>query len=91
LKRGGRLLTVGNSSDPVLEIDNRYIFGKHLRILGSTMGPRQDYRRVMELVFTRKLRPIIDTVYPLADGLKALHRLESGKVVGKLILRPSDN
>lgn len=91
LKRGGRLLTVGNSSDPVLEIDNRYIFGKHLHILGSTMGPRQDYRRVMELVFSRKLSPIIDTVYPLADGLKALHRLESGKVAGKLILRPSDN
>jgi NADPH:quinone reductase-like Zn-dependent oxidoreductase len=91
LKRGGRLLTVGNSTDPILEIDNRYIFGKHLRILGSTMGPRQDYRRVMELVFTRKLKPLIDTVYPLADGLKALHRLESGKVAGKLILRPSDN
>jgi NADPH:quinone reductase-like Zn-dependent oxidoreductase len=88
LTRGGRLLTVGNSSGPVIEIDNRYIFGKHLKILGSTMGPRQDYERVMDLVFRRQLTPVIDTVYPLSEGPKAIRRLETGDVFGKLVLRP---
>lgn len=88
LKRGGRLLTVGSSSGPALELDNRYIFGKHLKILGSTMGPRQDYERVMELVFNGQLKPVIDTIYPLEDGPAALRRLEAGDVSGKLLLRP---
>jgi NADPH:quinone reductase-like Zn-dependent oxidoreductase len=38
LRKGGRLLTVGNSGGPDFEIDNRYMFAKHLSIIGSTMS-----------------------------------------------------
>lgn len=88
LRKGGRLLTVGNTSGPKFEIDNRFIFGKHLRILGSTMGPHSDYEKVMALVFDGRLQPVIDSVYPLADGPAALQRLQSGDVVGKVVLTP---
>ena len=88
LRRGGRLLTVGNSSGPELKVDNRYIFGKHLSILGSTMGPWQDYSHVMNLVFEGLLNPAIETVFPLSEGVDALRRLEAGDHAGKLILRP---
>jgi len=87
LRRGGRLLTVGNSSGPHVEIDNRHIFGKHLSIIGSTMGTSVDYETVMGLIFQGKLRPIIDTVYPLEEGSIALQRLSEGDVTGKLVLR----
>lgn len=87
LRRGGRLLTVGNSSGPRFEIDNRYLFGKHLTIIGSSMGTTVDYERVMDLVFRGRLRPVIDTVYPLEQGPTALRRLQDGDVVGKLVLR----
>ncbi len=87
LRRGGRLLTVGNSSGPRFEIDNRYLFGKHLTIIGSSMGTTVDYERVMGLVFRGRLRPVIDTVYPLEQGPTALRRLQDGDVVGKLVLR----
>jgi NADPH:quinone reductase-like Zn-dependent oxidoreductase len=88
LKKGGRLLTVGNTSGAQFQFDNRLMFGKHLSILGSTMGTIADYEAVMGLVFAGKLRPIIDTIYPLSEGLTALHRLESGDVTGKLIIEP---
>lgn len=88
LKRGGRLLTIGNSSGARFELDNRYIFGKHLSILGSTMGPRQDYEAVMRLVFNGQLKPEIDSTFPLSDGPAALRQLEEGDVAGKLLLRP---
>lgn len=87
LRRGGRLLTVGNSSGPHLELDNRYIFGKHLAIIGSTMGTSNDYKAVMGLVFQGRLRPVIDTVYPFEEGVAALHRLQDGDILGKLVLR----
>ncbi len=86
LKRGGRLLTVGNTSGPKFEIDNRLIFGKQLRIIGSTMGTSIDYEEVMALVFNGRLRPIIDTIYPLSAGPVALQRLQDGLVRGKLVL-----
>lgn len=88
LKKGGRLLTIGNTSSPHLQVDNRYIFGKHLQILGSSMGPQREYERVMNLVFQGKLSPTVDSIYPLKDGLSALGRLEQGNVTGKIVLIP---
>jgi NADPH:quinone reductase-like Zn-dependent oxidoreductase len=86
LKKGGRLLTVGNTSGPVMEIDNRYIFGKHLRIIGSTMGPIATYREVMSLIFAGRLKPVIDTVYPIEQGVEALRRMAAYDTLGKLVL-----
>lgn len=88
LKKGGRLLTVGNTSGPKFEIDNRLIFGKQISLIGSTMGPKQDFDEVMELVFSGRLKPVIDTVYPLSEGLTALQRLRDSEMSGKLVLKP---
>ena len=87
LKKGGRLLTVGNTSGPKFEIDNRLIFGKHLSIIGSTMGSSADYETVMNLIFNGRLQPVIDTIYPLSEGVTALQRLEEMDVTGKLVLQ----
>ena len=53
-RKGGRILTVGNTGNPKFEIDNRFIFGKHLTLIGSTMGTQSDFAAVMDLVFSRK-------------------------------------
>jgi NADPH:quinone reductase-like Zn-dependent oxidoreductase len=91
LGKGGRLLTVGNTSGPEVSIDNRYLFGKHLAIIGSTMGTHTDYAQVMQWVFAGKLQPLIDTVYPLSAGIGALQRLQKGDVAGKLVLHPQEH
>ena len=88
LKKGGRLLTVGNTSGPKFELDNRLLFGKHLQIIGSTMGPAVDYNEVMALVFNGRLRPVIDSISPLSDGKVVLEKLQAGNVTGKLVVRP---
>jgi NADPH:quinone reductase-like Zn-dependent oxidoreductase len=88
LKKGGRLLTVGNTSGPRFEIDNRLLFAKHLQIIGSTMGTIQDYKQVMELIFNGRLQPVIDSITPLSDGAAMLQRLEAGHAAGKIVLIP---
>ena len=88
LKKGGRLLTVGNTSGAQFEFDNRYMFSKQISIIGSSMGTIADYERVMGLVFNGRLQPIIDSITPLSDGLTALKRLQANEVIGKLILQP---
>ena len=87
LRKGGRLLTVGNSGSPRFEIDNRFIFAKHLSILGSTMSTLADFREVMDLVITGKLKPIIDRTYPLKDAAAAQERLWLGENFGKITLQ----
>ncbi len=88
LKKGGRLLTVGNTSGPQFEFDNRYMFTKQISIIGSSMGTIADYEQVMGFIFNGRLNPTIDTSYLLAEGLTALNRLEQADVIGKLILKP---
>lgn len=86
LKKGGRLLTVGNSGAPRFEIDNRFIFAKHLSIIGSTMSPLADFSEAMDLVVAGKLQPIHDTTFPLQDAASAQERLWRGEHFGKITL-----
>ncbi|HLE13737.1 MAG TPA: zinc-binding dehydrogenase [Anaerolineales bacterium] len=84
--RGGRILTVGNTAGPMVEIDNRFIFGKHLSLIGSSMGTLEEFATVMGLVFAGKLRPALDRSYPLREARAAQVRLEQGDQLGKITL-----
>jgi NADPH:quinone reductase-like Zn-dependent oxidoreductase len=84
--KGGRILTVGNSGGAKFEIDNRFIFGKHLSILGSSMGTRQDFAEVMEHIITGLLQPVLDRTYPLREAGLAQERLQAGLQMGKITL-----
>lgn len=86
LRKGGRLLTVGNSGGPKFEIDNRYIFAKHLSIIGSTMSTLADFNEVMDLVVAGKLKPIMDKTFPLKDAALAQERLSNNENFGKITL-----
>lgn len=85
-RKGGRILTVGNTGGPRFEIDNRFVFSKHLSLIGSTMSNLRDFATVMELITSGKLRPPLDRSYPLAEARQAHERLESGQQMGKITL-----
>jgi NADPH:quinone reductase-like Zn-dependent oxidoreductase len=86
LRKGGRLLTVGNSAGPKFEIDNRYMFAKHLSIIGSTMSTLSEFKEVMDLIVTGKLKPVIDKTYPLEEAAAAQERLWRNENFGKITL-----
>jgi NADPH:quinone reductase-like Zn-dependent oxidoreductase len=85
-RRGGRILTVGNTAGPKVEIDNRYLFGKHLSLIGSSMGTIGEFRTVMDLVFAGKLKPVLDQTFPLQEARAAQERLARGEQMGKITL-----
>jgi len=85
-RKGGQILTVGNTGGPQFEIDNRFIFGKHLTIRGSTMGTRADFAAVMDLVCAGKLTVALDQTFPLKEARAAQERLENGQNLGKITL-----
>jgi len=88
LARGGRIVIVGNTSGPKAEIDIRFIFGKQISVIGSTMGTHQDFKDVTALLQAGKLRPVIDRVMPLSEGRRAYEIMQAGEQLGKIVLTP---
>ena len=86
--RGGRIVIVGNTTGPQTEIDIRFIFGKQISLIGSTMGNHQDFHDVTELLWSNKLKPVIDRTIPLKDGIEAYKVMEKGEQFGKIVLTP---
>jgi NADPH:quinone reductase-like Zn-dependent oxidoreductase len=86
--RGGRIVIVGNTSGPLAEIDIRFIFGKQISLIGSTMGTHQDFRDVTVMLWSGKLKTLVDKVMPLSEGKEAFSRLERGEQFGKIVLTP---
>lgn len=86
--RGGRIAIVGNTSGPKAEIDIRFIFGKQISLIGSTMGSHQDFLTVTDLLWQDQLKPVIDRVFALSEGIEAYRRMEAGGHFGKILLQP---
>jgi len=86
--RGGRIVIVGNTSGPRAEIDIRYIFGKQISLIGSTMGSHQDFRAVLDLLWSRKIKPVVHQVLPLSKGIEAYKMMQEGRHFGKIVLVP---
>ncbi len=86
--RGGRIVIVGNTSGPQAEIDIRFIFGKQISLIGSTMGSHQDFRDVINLLWAGKIKPVVHQILPLSEGREAYKIMQEGKQFGKIVLAP---
>lgn len=84
---GGRLVTCGATAGAEIKIDLRRLFFKNLSVLGSTMGGKVDLVRVVGLVSRGKLKPVVDSVFPMAEYPKALAKVESRKIFGKVVVK----
>jgi NADPH:quinone reductase-like Zn-dependent oxidoreductase len=86
--RGGRIVIVGNTSGAQAEIDIRFIFGKQISLIGSTMGSHQDFHDVMNFLWSGRLKPVIHRVMALSEGREAYQMMEAGRQFGKIVLTP---
>jgi zinc-binding alcohol dehydrogenase/oxidoreductase len=83
----GRIVVCGATTGPNPKAALHRVWWKQLTILGSTMGTKADFEGAYELVKAEKARPIVDSVFPLADARAAHERMESGEHFGKIVLR----
>ena len=86
-RAGGRIVVCGATSGPNPPAQLHRIFWKQLSILGSTMGTREDFAAVLDLVATGRARPVVDRVFPLDEVRAAHEHLEAGAQLGKVVLR----
>ena len=83
----GRVCVCGATSGPNPPAQLHRIWWKQLTIFGSTMGSREDFEAVYDLMASGTIVPVVDEVFPLADAAAAHERLEAGEQLGKVILR----
>jgi NADPH:quinone reductase-like Zn-dependent oxidoreductase len=85
LKRGGRLVTCGATSGPTASLNLMQLFQQQYRIIGSFGAPISALTRALERIASG-VRPVIDTVYGLADFRAGVDRLETRDVFGKILI-----
>jgi NADPH:quinone reductase-like Zn-dependent oxidoreductase len=88
LARDGRLVTCGATIGGKVTLDVNLLFGRHLTLMGSWMGRRSDLNDALRHIASGALRPVVDSVLPLADARRAHERLEARDAFGKLVLVP---
>jgi zinc-binding alcohol dehydrogenase/oxidoreductase len=82
----GRVVVCGATTGPNPPAALHRIWWKQLSILGSTMGTPDDFQGVYDLIAAGRIRPVVDSVFPLADARAAHERLEAGEQLGKIVL-----
>ena len=101
LRMEGRLVQIGLIGGSRAALDLRAVLQKRLTITGSTLRPRSPAekgviardleQRVWPLLERGGVRPIVYGEFPLARAADAHRELESGRVIGKLVLGVSEN
>jgi NADPH:quinone reductase-like Zn-dependent oxidoreductase len=85
LKRGGRLVTCGSTSGQSTTLNLFQLYTQQYRIIGSFGATLRNIRESLAKMASG-LSPVIDTEVALADFERALARLESRQVFGKIIV-----
>lgn len=88
LKRDAAIVTVGGHGGEVVPLDIIPFFRGELRLIGSASWTRHELNKVMDLVFTGALNPVIHRTLPLAQAVLAHHLVDSREIMGKVVLNP---
>jgi NADPH:quinone reductase-like Zn-dependent oxidoreductase len=88
LRPGGTIVISGaTSGDAPSKAELTKIFFKQLRVIGSTMGTRDELAHLSRFVVQQQIDPAVDTVLPLSDARDGFARMVGGEIFGKVVFR----
>ncbi len=88
IAKAGRLVTCGATTGSNVQLNVTLLFGRQQSLLGSFMGTKSDLLEVLPFFSQKKLKPVVDSVFPLKDTAAAHERLESRGQFGKVVVAP---
>jgi NADPH:quinone reductase-like Zn-dependent oxidoreductase len=86
VRPGGRIVSCGATSGPNPPAELNRIFFLQLSVIGSTMGTKADLGDLIAFLRNSALRPHIDRTLPLGSTGEGLAAMESGDLVGKIVV-----
>jgi NADPH:quinone reductase-like Zn-dependent oxidoreductase len=88
LRPGGVIVVAGATSGDQPGAELTRVFFTELRVVGATMGSKDELEALLRFLARTGLRPTVDSTYPLVRAREAFARLESGEQVGKVVVLP---
>ena len=86
LRPGGTVVISGaTSGDAPSKAELTKIYFKQLRVVGSTMGTREELGQLARLVVQKSIEPVVDSVLPLDRAGEGFARMVEGDVFGKVV------
>ncbi len=85
LRPGGTLVVAGATSgfNPPAQLNR--VFFLQLSVVGSTMGTRTELEQLLSFLDASGVRPVVDSVRPLADARAGFASMAAGDVFGKVV------
>ena len=78
----------GAIAGPVVRLDLRTLYLKHLELIGSTMGTREEFAELVDLLEEDKSKPLLAGTYSLSEIKRAQEDFKKKDIFGKLVLVP---
>lgn len=86
----GRYVTCGAIAGSVVSLDLRTLYLKHLELIGSTLGTRDQFARLVALIAAGRVVPLVAATYPLSEIAAAQAAFKEKAFFGKLVLLPKE-
>ena len=86
VRPGGVVVVPGATGGPNPPAQLNRIFFRSVTVAGTTMGTRGELRRLVDLVATGALRPLIGSTHLLRDAAIAFAEMVEGDLRGKIVL-----
>lgn len=81
---GGSIVIIGVLSGFTDTIAIPLLFSKNLRLLGITVGSREQFAGMAASIAQWKLKPVVDRAFPFAEVPAALEHMKAGAHFGKI-------
>jgi NADPH:quinone reductase-like Zn-dependent oxidoreductase len=85
LKQDGVIVISGATSGDAPAAELTRIFFLQLRVVGSTMGTRDELERLARLLVQKRIEPAISQTLPLADARAGFEAMLEGRTSGKIV------
>ena len=87
-KPGSRIISIGATAGPVekLMLPKIFIRPGHLDVLGTAMGSPEDFKGMLRFYEEHGLKPVIKETFRLEETTAAMHHMEEGSGIGKIVL-----
>lgn len=83
---GGRIVLFGRTAGNIQNLSPSIIFWKQISIHGTTMGNNEEFEKMIDLISSKKIRPVIDSIYSIQEINLAFDKMSKGEQFGKIVI-----
>jgi NADPH:quinone reductase-like Zn-dependent oxidoreductase len=87
---GGTVAFIGLLAGLAAHINTYEFVTKNVTLHGIETGSQDMYAQMAAFIDAHRLKPVVDSSYPVSSVRGALHHLDAGRHLGKIILIPDD-